>query len=95
MPQRADFRLQPVAQRLYVVSDTRCPALLLFQDSGVRAGQRPQRADVLYIEHRGEFPYVQRRGEGVRDGLIMPQRADFRLRKPDFKHHWSGLGLFA
>ena len=36
-----------VIQGSHMVSGTRCPALLLFQDSGVRAGQQPQRADVL------------------------------------------------
>ena len=36
-----------VIQGSHMVSGTRCPALLLFQDSEVGAGQRPQRADVL------------------------------------------------
>ena len=36
-----------VIQGSHMVSSTRSPALLLFQDSGMRAGQQPQRADVL------------------------------------------------
>ena len=38
---------KPVIQGSHMVSGTRCPAVLLFLGSGVRAGQWPQRADVL------------------------------------------------
>ena len=36
-----------VIQGSHMVSGTRCPAGVIKLSSGVRAGQRPQRADVL------------------------------------------------
>ena len=66
-----------VIQGSHMVSSTQCPAgsgpVKRWSESRAAApkGRCP-------VEHRGEFPYIQR------EGLIMPQRANFKLQKPDF-----------
>ena len=63
--------LEPVMQGLHMVSSTRCPAVLLFSGSGVRAGQRPK--GQCPVEHRGEqlLPSVFLISRGLTDfGLL-------------------------